>query len=771
MLLLKHVLEDRVEINSPNRFIYGFQLKSNVEKYLPLSLKTAMLILQRGLASNDVREQVLSFAFYRKKLRNADAYKNELYLFTFSENFAKFIEMHLSTYKRLSGIELANAIYRLHTLDDDVILDGKVLRRTAEIFTENFLKFPPVENLYKKLAQNAFSKRDLVAYVGASINDVDATDYTNLLITDWEGVLWITMQFADFTRFLEGKKLTASGPDEKRAWEEILRAYKTKLYLVGIETVLVGEEKKLSVDLALSLMNAIGFVPKKKEAEKEKLLFETPLKWFDVDYEFVEDVRAARKLIPITLEKYTYAKDPLFAGINVYKTYTNFSPFEDCSAPHSMAIAPTGSGKSVFLCLQTKNALNVDTEKLVKLTAPPRISEDVRIRYFDKGYTSEVFFKLLEYRGVDVFRFSTNLKEIRINPCEIQDEDTDFDFSVHHVSTILRSMGLPPLEGGEIIVYKTALWEVYKNDKYKYVLNLQIKDLKEKAPKIYERLKREGVDDHVIVKELVKENPQRYWYLRQPILSDVFRFLKNEAEYSSLFENKEDVRRTVEKIARIKNLPEFNFLSEIDVRNAKVVYVDLDPLEASQFFVPIVLGILKKLIYFDKYQKPTNEKAYYFFDEAHTLLKFEEFAQALETAVREVRKFKMSMNFATQNWKEIPPQVIANVCIRYFLTPKENTESKKKELINEYVRHLGLQREDVKDLEDVYLKLGNYFIAVVSDRGLFSLKIPPAPIDLKLFKADEPYFLLENERVAIVREKRLDAKTRKELENKGYMII
>ena len=773
MLLLRHILKDRVEINSPFRFLYGFKLNTGIEKYLPLPEKIANLLLKLGISTRKIEDQILIFAFYRKKLRNTDVYTNELYLFTFSSRLRDFVKSYLPSYKQLNGVELANALYRLHTLDDDIILQKKLLKRTTEIFKGDLTKFPPVENLYKKLVLNAFSKRDLVAYVGASLDNIENVDYKNLLLIDWEGVLWITFQFADFSSFLKGKELKSSGRD-KVLWKTISEKYKTKLHLVGFESYLIGEKKKLPVSLALTIMSFIGFTPKEKKVDKEKLLSETPLKYFDVDYEFVDDIRYVRKLLPTSLEKYKIAKEPLFAGINRFRTYTNYSPFEDCTSPHAIAIAPTGSGKSVFLGLTVKHALGIELKDLIKTTVRPQV-ENVMIRYFDKGYTAEILFKLLELRGLDVFRFSTKPSKIRINPCEIQDEETDFDFSVQHISAILKSMGLEGLKGGEIIIYKIALKEVYNNDSYKYVLGLRVRDLKHRSEKLYNRLKKEGFEDNTILKEIVNQDPQKYWFLNQPIISDVLRFLRNEAKYSSLFENKEEVYRTIEKLSKIENLEEFRFLGEVDIKQAKFIYIDLDPLADSQFFVPIVMGLLKKIIHYDKYQKDPNVKAYYFFDEAHTMLRYEEFAKAIETSVREVRKFNISMTFATQNWKEIPPQVITNICTRYFLTPSKeesgNINEAKKEILIEYVKHLGLEREDVKDLEELYMELGNYFIATMTDNALFSTKIPPTNLDLEVLNAKNPYFLLESEKIAIVRERRLKKEEKERLENLGYVIF
>jgi len=774
MLLIRHILKNSVEINSPFRFLYGFKLQSGMEKYIPLSQRVIDLMLKRSLAKKNIADQIFFFAFYRKKIRNTNAYLNELYLFTYSKEFAKFVLEHIPSFKLLSGVELANVIYRLHTLDDDIIVEKKKIKRTAEIFKKDLEKFPPIENLYKNLVKNAFEKKDLVGYVGASLEDLEVVDYTNLLITDWEGVLWITFHIADFTNFLTGKEMRAIGEDKLR-WKEIKEKYKTKLHLVGFEAFLIGERRKLTTDKAISLMSFIGFTPKEKKAGIDKLLSETPLKYFDTDYEFVDLTSYVRKLIPVSLEKYRLAKEPLFAGINRFNTYVNYSPFEDCSSPHTLTIAPTGSGKSVFLCEQTKNALGIDIDQIIKVATKPK-TENVYIRYFDKGYTAELFFKLLELRGLNVFRFSLNPNEIKINPCEIQDETTDFDFSVQHISTILKSLNLPPLKGGEIIVYTTALKEIYKNDKYKYVLTLNVRDLKELAPKIYKRLKKEGWKDDTPLMEVVKSDPKKYWYINQPILSDVIRFLANQKEYGTIFENKEDIENTLTKLKVVRNIDQFSFLSEIDIKNAPIIYMDLDPLSSSQYFTPIVMGILKRIFHFDKYKKPADTKAYYFFDEAHTLLRYEEFAKALEIAVREARKFKISLNFATQNWKEIPPQIILNICTRYFLTPKsekgeESIESRRLEILREYANHIGLTLEDIKDLKDIYISLGSYFIATLTDQGIFSLKIPPTPTDLMLFKAENPYFLLENDKVALIREKRIDNETKKELEEKGYILF
>jgi len=77
----------------------------------------------------------------------------------------------------------------------------------------------------------------------------------------------------------------------------------------------------------------------------------------------------------------------------------------------------------------------------------------------------------------------------------------------------------------------------------------------------------------------------------------------------------------------------------------------------------------------------------------------------------------------------------------------------------------------LKDLEEIYMELGNYFIAAITDNALFSIKIPPTNLDLEVLSAKNPYFLLESEKIAIVRERRLKKEEKERLEKLGYVIF
>lgn len=99
MLLLRHILKNSVEINSPFRFLYGFKLQSGTEKYIPLSQRVIDLMLKRALIKKNIADQIFFFAFYRKRIRNINAYLNELYLFTYSKELAKFVSEHIPSFE------------------------------------------------------------------------------------------------------------------------------------------------------------------------------------------------------------------------------------------------------------------------------------------------------------------------------------------------------------------------------------------------------------------------------------------------------------------------------------------------------------------------------------------------------------------------------------------------------------------------------------------------------------------------------------------------
>jgi hypothetical protein len=172
MLEVIHILKDRIEINSPYRYLYGLKLISTIEKFSPLPQSVANMLYQRGLSSQDIREQILIFAFYRKKLSNVDGYLNEAYIFTYSYNFFKFLIMNLPNYKPLYGFGLANTLFRLHTLDEQIkVIDKKIVR--SQIFKSKHIGTTPVNEFYRELVKNSLSKPQKIrAYLGVNLQDL-----------------------------------------------------------------------------------------------------------------------------------------------------------------------------------------------------------------------------------------------------------------------------------------------------------------------------------------------------------------------------------------------------------------------------------------------------------------------------------------------------------------------------------------------------------------------------------------------------------------------
>jgi hypothetical protein len=626
-----------------------------------------------------------------------------------------------------------------------------------------------VNEFYRELVKNSLSKPQKIrAYLGVNLQDLANVDWERVLLTDWEGVLWITFQFADFTNYIKGKIMLTEGK-EKAIWKRIKEANKTKLNLVGIEAFLLGREMDLNT--AISVMNYLQFNTQEYFYKYHSLIEDTPIKFYDAHYELLDDIMFVRNLIPISLEKYLQNSKPLIWGLNINKTYVNYSPFEEATAPHTVSIAQAGSGKSVAMVETVRQALNLDIDKVVKEGILPKIEKGVKIRYFDKGYTAELFFKLLKIRGLNVFMFSLSPEQIRINPCEIIDPETDFGFSTEFISLILRTINLEPLKGAEAIIYQKVLREIYNNDGLKFIMGKQLRYFKEKGLlNIYETLKKDGFGDNDWIGDIVKSNKEKYSFLRQPLISDIHRYLI-EIKSADIVEDKKALESLIVKLNTISDIPIFNSLTELNIKNADLIYIDLDKLSSSPYFVPIVLGILKKLLYYDKYYKKAEDVSLYFFDEAHTLLKYDEFMKALDEAIREARKFRISLNFATQNWQEIPSNILRNIPTRYILTPFELTDDKKREVIKEYQNKLQFSDDEIENIKSIYMKLDRFATLVHSDISLFSLKLPVSETMLKITEAKDSYYLLEDEKIALVRKARITQDQIKDLQLKGYQIF
>lgn len=724
-LYVRHILESGVEVNTNFRFLYGLRLVGNTEVYRHLPEEVL-----RDLLSSTVPEsraypnKYLFTVFYRTRTREG-FYVNEVYFLSYDRFLVRSLQNSLgSNAVLMKGYELANALIRLQTLFDDIQLRDKKLMRQVRYFTEEDVFSPPVERTYREVVKQIEAKkrregREKRVFAGARLGEADAINFEQVVSLPWTGVLWIMLDLNDLSFVL--KKRAETIYPERAEWLEVREAYLSgKFPLVGNSVFLVTEDEEVD-EYKLVLFSALGYIPVEKIVDRGTIISSTILTRRDMDYVHLITPEVACRYVPLTIERGYVPEEPMIYGRNRFGSYVAFSYFDtnESENPHAITLAPPGSGKSFSMQNEVVTTLGVDLPALLKGKEAPPLNPKFRIRYFDKGYSAELLFKLLSLRSYDVEIFSSRPSELRFNPCEIHDEE-DYEFSAEMINAILEVMKLEPLTGEERLLFLKTLREVKENDRYKYYLSQHVSILKKRSPELYEKVRRAGFKDDDLMGEVVRSG--KFENLAQPTVADVHRLVTNVNDPAS-----ESLAR---KLQNVSDVPMFSFVSEVDVKGSKLFYMDLELLAENPYFVPLLLGIMRRLFHHDKFYKSEDEYAIYLLDEVHQLFKVNAFYDALNTQVREARRFRIQIRYATQNPSDVPAKLILNMKTKIFLTPQDVTE--REAFLSELMEHVNVEDRDA-DPFYVFRKCPRYYATVWYSRGAFSISLPVDEVKSMVF--------------------------------------
>ncbi|MEM0061342.1 MAG: hypothetical protein QW726_05375, partial [Fervidicoccaceae archaeon] len=629
----------------------------------------------------------------------------------------------------LNGYEIANILYSITSLTHSVSFD----KNTGDI--------KEIANYFTKLDTGTIS-RDKYAKM---IKEIDPDQYKVYVATgfihnelyfdriigaNWDGTLIITLNFNDMQNTIKKKKgQSMTRLKHIKEMENNLKSGE-KVY-VGINIHLIS--KDIEEDTASSVFYSLGFTPIEKRYEKDIYIL-SALYVRDTDYTFIVEPDQVYKFLIYYYEKTSFPEVADIVGKNRLGSFISYSFFEENNNPHCFIFAPSGAGKSFSMQNMLCNILRISPEQL--LTTPVRsdIRSKIRVRYFDKGFSAELLFKLMKERGYPASAFQSNVDSITVNPCDIMNEDsTELDYSVSVVNMCLQATEMLPLTGYEVSFYKKALKEVYKNDEYKSFLEKDIFTLRNIPAfrELYDELLEQNYSPSTKIGEIKDD---RYSFLRVPLLQDVIRIMGYYAEdiaYSK--QERQEIASGITKLRILADYENLKYPTKINLSKEHIVYIDYEFLSTSRFFTAILITILKRLTYADKFYKASDEYAYYIIDEAHNLLRNEYFNLALNILIREARKYRISMIFLTQNFEDIPPQVIFNADTIMFLSPQE--DEKRRAYLTSYYNHIAktttLDKE--RDLDYIYFNSPPYTFTVQYAKGVFSLKLDVDKYKLKLF--------------------------------------
>ena len=723
VVLRRH--RDSVEVPLTFRHIYGAKVVSNIEriKVPPESAVKKFLAVQG-------KGKVLYMVILKDMEKRTGFYTHEVYYFSFSRDLINLLPNIFGgeNVRLMTGLELLNALYSCMYARSGVEIDefrGVPIKR-GQFFSEQDGEFvlEKSKRLTKEIDPDDYRVFIGVAYEGQPF-DLDSVFYL-----PWRGVLWIGLELGSVESMLKEKehKATYEGGVFRTALAEFRQGVGE---YGGIRAVLITRERERAEDFAVPLFQALGFSAVEVKNLLSVYVKGTPLSVRDWDFTYVVPGSVLTKYMVYSYEKTTVPEEVEVWGKNRNGSYVAFNVFTENPAPHVGIFAPTGAGKSFSLQNMISQILRADIKKLY-MGESVRLRDDVRIRYFDKGFSAELFFRLLRERGADVGLFSARLDEITFNAVEVEeDSEEEYEFAINSVNVCLKELSLDVLDGYEQAWLERALRTLRRLGRGgSYMANSSVVALK-KYPAlegVYERLRKKGYSDRDRLGDLKEEE---FEFLFRPTLVDVLRFLNTKVSDVSLTkEEKHAVERLKTKVEALAQHDTLALPTQVNLAMHRLIYLDYEFLSSSKYFVPIMLGIMKKLIKQDKYKKGEHEKVYYVMDEAHNLFANEYFYSALRVLVKEARKWRISLWLSTQNFEDIPQVVIRNLPTKMLISPQE--ESERQGYLRSFAKYLEMDIEG-SDLEHVYYSQPPRTFTVWYSSGVFSLSIPVDEVKKKVF--------------------------------------
>ncbi|HEM55389.1 MAG TPA: ATP-binding protein [Thermodesulfobium narugense] len=736
--LLAYTVEgDKAEVNSGFRYLYGAKLVSTTEK-----INTFLSETPSRLLNIQDKGKMLYIVIMKYQEPTTGFYKTDVYYFTFNKNVMLTLKNSLGEkFQIMSGAEIVDALIQLTRQENMLQFNetDRVIINRAKFLKLEDKDLVPVDAFAKMMKD--VNMDEFTVYAGIRF-DGGNVDYERLLSTKFTGVLWICLDFE--TALIDiRRKMTRSG-NAGPVFKALEREEKEGIYKkIVLSTTFITKDKKPE-EYIVNMFGSIGFTPLKMNTYKDLFLRSTPLLYRDTDFSYLIDTETAGKFMITSYEKTEIPARVDIYGSNRRGSYVAYNIFEENPAPHAVVFAKTGSGKSFGLQNLITQMLGLDVKALWYGDRQLRVNENLRVRYIDKGFSAEGMFLLMKERGLDSAVFSSELEKLSFNVCEVDDE-LDLEFSLHVVNACLAALDYEELKGFERRFYLQALryYMTRKHETHHANAFLSVIKNYRSLEKVYQEIRSLGFSDRDTIMDIVNKYPN-YSFLIQPTLGDIVKYLTNESGKTSYTQDERDaITRAITALTALLEFKEISQPAQVDIKNSNLIYLDVEILSKSTFFVPLTLGILRKLLKTDYYFKPPGMVAYYIIDEAHnffvgsknkvsveTSSKKSHFEEALIVLIKEARKYGVSVWLSTQDFQDIPLTVINNAHTRMLIAPVEDAD-KKAFMIN-LEDHLGTKISE-DDIGYVYSLQPARTFSVWYSKGAFSLILPVDEAKLQLF--------------------------------------
>jgi len=745
--------EDHIQIGRGDNFtLYGVKLES----------KSNRLVSLRDIKSitNEIRFNIKESQLYIYFIKTENF--QAIYVFSFSKSAMKQLakEFRISL---LSGKALVTSLYQLFHIGKHTVSKDNRLVYTEEPTIKGDDFFIPwelsiVSDRFRARMQNNASRlyKNYTAYQAVEFLDRDTLDPVELFREEWEGTISIRLDFGQAAVLSRMRKYEFVANYGDKDFANICKAINNGDNQDSQREIL---ENSCNINITMLLDNKyegaaenisfyLGCSFDANYLNGDMLFNKTQMLARDVDFDEIVPVRIVTKYFstshkkPVDKNKFVY-----FSGKDISGNFVDFS-LQDNTSPHNLFIGRTGSGKSRQAINGLLQILGYDRK-----TGKALRFNDFKVRYTDVGYTvGESMMSMKRNYGDDVRIFPSRVSTLRFSLFNIDideygniDED-ELEFTINFISFTLEIQSskteLSALTGGEKYYLDLIIREALKKGK-EVCGDLHLSEFETKGTykELLTELYSQGYDLNTTVFEL----PEKYNYLKKPILKDILDLVgkwKNKGELSSL---EQDVVAGLElKLGGIRGFKFLTFHSNVAETTERMTYIDLDEIKESPTDFNVVywmmlknwIRVLKREAKLQFGSGIPNIPTLFYIDESHNFIKYPAFVDLFASAVKELRKVRGYFFFLNQELIEIPESISTQVGSKIFMVSPEE-----KNKLEETIKTVDkvIKKEDIAIIEHIE----DYMMFIMSDIGSVGMKFDYQEGDDALFTPNHPDMLTD----------------------------
>lgn len=711
-LMIDDIFEDNILLNTMYKNLYGIKIEghSNTPVYFDMdNVKTFYKSYQ---------DQPNAFFWY---VILKDGYYHRQYIFSYNKNLIKTIGDNYNL-KFLTGKELANIVLDLYLQNKFYIKDKDIHRTISLNFESNYKTFGKLqrENIYQNL-----NKTDL--YQGyKAINGIGKTDISELLKMPFKGAVWV---YFDITQKNIEKHISRLITSAKWTGNKTIFTELKESYDIGEQDLIIVNATAHFKEIDESILGKFGNTLKmdfiKKDIFKTKTLQKTPLKYRDAEFDFLAPLEFLGNYISCVQK--SRARNADFWGLDKNGGFVNYSFAGDNDNPHAFVVANTGAGKSFTIQKILVDMIDVDYNNAY---AKNLGKDKILVRYFDIGYSNE---KLLNYLKTNlknnIAHIESEFSNFNFNLCNIDFSDNttieeDLVFMSDLANIILSTQpNADLLTTGETALFKKILHNIYKNNDFQdyRIRDIENAKLKDKLLKQYD------------LNFYLKNLPEEYDFLKKPLLLDVIKYAKIQAENQQISE--EDRKNYASLSKKLNDINDLKYFSNFDaesVVDADFLSMDLNNFKESMLFTPIFVSIFQKIYLKDrkyaikcKRDGKKISKKLYIMEESANFFRVPYFCVLLEKLALEARKYGVHLILIAQQLEHIPKQILKVVDTRIFLLVPD----KKNDLISEVKKYFEPNQNVIDSLNNTE----RYELCIWYLKGVFNMKLQISDFEHTLF--------------------------------------